>query len=294
MKSCFVAIIGRPSAGKSTILNALCGEKVSITSPVPQTTRNKIRGIVNTSEGQLVFIDTPGYHHSDKKLNLVLRDLVHSSLADAEVVLYVVDNSRAPGQEEKEVAELLSGSGKPVVIALNKMDIIPAYEAEIRELIKEKIPEAPVIKTTATEEKGLKELEVRLFNAAPEGEPLYPDDYYTDQDPGFRIAEIIREKAIAKVRQEIPHSIYIEIADMEMRGGTENTQRLWVRAFLCVEKESQKGFLIGHEGVTIKNIRQESQKDLNRIFPYRIHLDLRVKVNPKWRQKDNLIKNLFR
>ena len=292
MKSAFVAIIGRPSAGKSTLLNTLCGEKVSITADVPQTTRNKIRGILTTPAGQLVFIDTPGFHHSEKKFNQYLKEVVYSSLEEADMVLYVVDSTRPPGKEEKEIIELLNQQQeKPVLLALNKTDLKGEYLAEIKGLLTVNVHPDALTEISALEGKGVEELTSRLFDLAPEGELMYPEDYYTDQEPEFRIAEIIREKAISQVSDELPHALYVEISDMEMK---EEGRELWVRAFLTVESESQVGIVVGKEGKRIKWIRIASLKEFKKIFPYKVRLDLRVKVNPRWRRKDYLLKGMFR
>ena len=291
MKSAFVAIIGRPSAGKSTLLNALCGEKVSITADVPQTTRNKIRGILTKEEGQLVFIDTPGFHHSEKKFNQYLKEVVYSSLEEADMVLYVVDATRPPGKEEKAIIELLNQQKeKPVLLALNKTDLKGAYLDEIRGLLSVNVHPDALMETSALKGVGVDELKTRLFELAPEGEQMYPEDYYTDQEPEFRIAEIIREKAISQVTEELPHALYVEIADMEMKN---EGRELWVRAFLTVESESQVGIVVGKDAKRIKWIRIASLKEFKKIFPYKVRLDLRVKVNPKWRRKDNLLKGMF-
>jgi len=292
MKSAFVAIIGRPSAGKSTLLNALCGEKVSITADVPQTTRNKIRGILTTEEGQLIFIDTPGFHHSERKFNQYLKDVVYSSLEEADMVLYVVDATRPPGKEEKEIIELLNKQKeKPVLLAVNKIDKKGDYLTEIKGLLAVNVHPDALMETSALEGTGVKELKDRLFTLAPEGELMYPEEFYTDQEPEFRIAEIIREKAISQISQELPHALYVEIADMEMK---EEGKELWVRAFLTVESESQVGILVGKNAKRIKWIRIASLKEFRKIFPYKVRLDLRVKVNPKWRRKDYLLKGMLR
>ncbi|PIE04571.1 MAG: GTPase Era [Spirochaetales bacterium] len=289
MKSGFTAIIGRPSAGKSTLLNTLCGEKVAITSPVPQTTRNAIRGIVNREQGQIVFVDTPGYHKSEKKLNTYLKDSVHRSLDDADTVLYVVDATRVPGPEELEIMKLLRKSGKPVIAALNKTDLETPYLPEIRGHIQALLMPAALLNISAVKNRGLDTLLEKIFELMPEGQALYSKEFYTDQNPEFRIAEIIREKAIQGTRDEVPHSVYVEIADMEFR--SEN--HLWVRAFLMVERPSQTGILVGHKGENIKKIRVSSIIEMKRIFPWKISLDLRVKVHPKWRRKDTLLKNML-
>ena len=290
MKSGFVSIIGRPSSGKSTLLNALCGYKVSIVSPVPQTTRNRIRGIVNKEEGQLVFVDTPGFHSSEKRLNLHLKDLVVSNLDDVDLLLYVVDVTRPPGNEEKLLLEIAAGNRKKTVAAINKIDIAARGAAAVRKFLETGIDGDRIFEISATEGLGLEPLIGALFSLAPEGDIMYPGEMYTDQAPEFRASEIIREKAINRMRQEIPHAIFASIEDMEV---SENGESLWIRACLNVERESQKGMVVGKEGKMIRGIRLAAQKELAEIFPYEIDLDLRVKVVRDWRKRENLLRRLI-
>jgi GTP-binding protein Era len=293
VKFAFVSLVGRPSSGKSTFLNYICKYKVSIVSPVPQTTRNKIRGIYNADDksGQLVFIDTPGFHTSEKKFNTYMKNLIRSSIEESDMVCYMIDVSRDVGEEERLIMQILRSVTKPVVIALNKEDIKENFRSVITTELKHTLPEVPFHSISALTGSGVPALLQILLQHAPEGELMYPEEYYTDQLPEFRIAEIIREKAILETKQELPHSIYVDIQDMEMR---EERNMLWVRGFICVERDSQKGILIGKKGDKIKKIIRESQKELNAIFPYHIQLDIRVKVSPKWRKKDRIIKRLMR
>ncbi|HNY22432.1 MAG TPA: GTPase Era [Treponemataceae bacterium] len=293
-RAAIVAIIGRPSAGKSTFLNTACGEKVSIVSPVPQTTRNAIRGIVNGSRGQLVFIDTPGYHDSEKKLNIALRATARDRLGDSDCVLYLVDAAREPGDEEAIICRMLEPIANRVVVGINKTDLASARPAAIRLFLEQNLPSVPqdrVFEISAEKDRNIDPLLIKIFDLAPEGEALYPPDFYTDQEVDFRLAEVIREKAMNNTREEIPHAIYVEIADLEMR---RNGKELWVRAFLVVERESQKSMVIGKGASMIKKIREESQRDFKKIFPYHVHLDLQVKVNKNWRQKDPILGKLLK
>ncbi|HPO01813.1 GTPase Era [Treponema zuelzerae] len=293
-RSAIVAIIGRPSAGKSTFLNTACGEKVSIVSPVPQTTRNAIRGIVNGSRGQLVFIDTPGYHESEKKLNLLLKATARDRLDEADCILYLVDATREPGREEEIIAGMLKPISKRVVVGINKIDLPEARPTAVKLFLEKVLPGVDrdrIFEISAEKDTNLDPLLIRLFDLAPEGEAYYPEEFYTDQEVDFRIAEVIREKAMLNTREEIPHALYVDIADLEMK---KNGKELWVRAFLTVERESQKSMVIGKGASMIKKIRLEAMKDLNKIFPYHIHLDLQVKVNKNWRQKDPVLGRLMK
>ena len=290
-RSGFVSIVGRPSSGKSTLLNALCGHKISIVSPVPQTTRNKIRGILTDGRGQIVFLDTPGFHTSERTFNLRMRDLVTESLEEVEAVLYVTDATRQAGPEESELVELLGGISVPVVCAVNKVDDSRARPDDVTGFVAAHLPNAGIHRVSAVAGTGLEELTSTLFGHLEEGELYYPEEFYTDQDPALRIAEVIREKAIAELKQEIPHALFVDIADMEMR---EAEQELWVRAFVTVERDSQKGIVIGRGGERIRRVRIDAEAELAEIFPYRVSLDLRVKVQPKWRTNESVLNRLMR
>ena len=292
MNSGVVTIIGRPSAGKSTFLNTASGEKVSIVSSIPQTTRNAIRGIVNTTNGQIVFIDTPGYHKSEKKLNLKLQEIAKTRLEEGDAVLYLIDLSREFGEEEKNICSLLIPLQNKTVIGLNKADLKSSKTELVKKELLSLLPDIPqerIFEISALKDEGINEILSLLIELLPEGEALYPEDIYTDQDVVFRITEIIREQAILHTREEIPHALYAGVEDAEMR---KNGKELWVRAFLYVEKESQKAMLIGKGAAVIKSIRIKSMAELRKIFPYKVQLDIQVRVNKNWRQKDRIIQKI--
>ena len=292
LRTAMVTIVGRPSAGKSTFLNTACQEEVSIVSPIPQTTRNAIKGIVNTSYGQLIFIDTPGYHDSDKKLNLRLRNVTESQLEDIDCVLYVIDSTREPGEEEVHTAELLKKLQAKTVVAINKTDSNQSKPAVIRKFVSEQLPEIPadrIYEMSAEKDIGINEVLKALYAISPVGAPIYDEEVYTDQDLTFRICEVIRGEAINRLEQEIPHAVYVEVADVEHRN---EGKKLWIRAFLCVERESQKGIVIGKGASMIKQIRMASIRKLSEIYIQKIDLDLQVKVDKNWRQRDYTINKL--
>lgn len=291
VKSAVVAVVGRPSAGKSTLVNALCGAKVSIVSAVPQTTRNAVRGIFNTEGVQLVFIDTPGFHLSKRKINTYMAGIVSSTLEDVDIVLYVVDGSRPSGEEEKGISEAVRNSGKPTVLCLNKKDAASGVWGQVRENAILSLPKAPVFEVSARSGKGLGALRDELVRLSPDGEQMYPPDYYTDQTAEFRISEIVREKVTVGTREEVPHAVYVRIEDVEMR---DNGATLWARGFICVERESQKGIIVGRGGDKIRNIVQDAEAELSEIFPWKVKLDIRVKVDREWRKRDPLLKKMFR
>lgn len=292
MKCATVALIGRPSSGKSTLLNTICERKVSITSSTPQTTRNAIRGIYTDQRGQLIFIDTPGYHMGNQTMNTRLRQTAYSSLLACDIVLYVVDPTKKPGQEEQAIIDLLHEHPFTLVIALNKQDIADASQMETAHAyVSSYFPHAPIVELSAKNDTQVDELLIELFKLALPGELLYPEETYTDQSIEFRISEIIREKAITMVSEELPHAIYVHIADLEY---TSQPRSVWIRAFIIVEKESQKGIVVGHGGERIKIIRKSSFKEIKRLFPgSSLRLDLQVKVQPKWRKNQAILQRLL-
>jgi GTP-binding protein Era len=292
-KAAFVAVVGRPSVGKSTLVNKLCGEKVAIVSTVPQTTRNAIRGIVNREQGQLVFVDTPGRHKSEKKFNKKLTEVSGRAVTDSDIVLYVLDAARAPGPEEADIAEFLIPHVGKTVIAINKIDADGADAGRIRNFLGENLPglgENRLFTISALNGEGVEELLSALYDMSPEGEPLYGEEYYTDQDVNFRIAEIIREQAINRLREELPHALYVDIADAQFT----DPQKLWVRAFIFVERDSQKGMVVGKGGTMIRDIRLAALKELRKIFDWKIELDLRVKTGKDWRHNDRVLNKLVK
>jgi GTP-binding protein Era len=285
-KAAFVAIVGRPSAGKSTLVNKICGEKVSIVSAVPQTTRDAIRGILTREQGQLVFVDTPGRHKSEKKFNIKLSEISAKAVEDSDLVLYVLDATRPPGPEEIEIASLLAPYSGRTAAAINKIDDKNADPARAREFISQYLPglfsnvlPQCCCTVSAKTGEGVEPLLDTLYAMAPEGDAFYDAEYYTDQEVDFRIAEIIREKAINRLRDEIPHALRVEVADAQFDANAEGGRgKLWVRAFIIVERESQKGIVVGKGGLMVRAIRLAALKELDRIFDWKIELDLRVKA----------------
>ena len=293
MKSATVSVIGRPSSGKSTLVNTICEMKVSITSPTPQTTRNKIRGIYTDQRGQLVFTDTPGYHLSDKTINKRMQDVTVSALKDSDLILYVIDGKRAAGTEEEAIAKMIRASKVKTVAVINKKDILTENNIEEAEFfIKENLPGVQYFTASALNDDGIDEVLIALYALAPEGEMMYDENQYTDQDLEFRISEIIREKTISNLSDELPHVIYVEVSDLEYN---EETKQVWIRAFICVERDGQKGFIVGRGGENIKRIGTEARKEIRRIFPSStVRLDLQVKTAEKWRQNSIILDKVFK
>lgn len=291
-RNALVAIVGRPSAGKSTFLNTACQEAVSITSHVPQTTRNAIRGIVNTSLGQLVFVDTPGYHLSEKKLNLKLKSTVENILEGADLVLYIIDATRKAGKEEELIVRLLKESAfKALVVAINKTDKKESDAQGAVSFIKaqfEGFNNVSICLMSALKDEGINEVLRELYGYACSKEPLYTEEVYTDQSIEFRSAEIIRGEAIRVLDEEIPHCLYVKLEDVEWHG-----KKLWIRGFLYVERESQKGIVVGKGAKKIKAIRLASESKIADVFECKAELHLNVKVDKNWRQKDSVLKRLL-
>ena len=294
-------MVGRPSVGKSTLVNLFCGGKVAIVSPVPQTTRNAIRGIVNKEAGQLVFVDTPGRHLSEKKFNKGLTKTSDRVLAESDLVLYVLDASREPGPEEEAITTVLASLSQDTlrdktIAAINKADLskpdAAQNTAQITAFLREKLPAIPpehILAVSALRQQNTDTLLAMLFDKAPEGEAWYPAEYYTDQDVPFRIAEIIRGAAISRLREELPHAVFVNIEDIAL---TNDGKILQTRASICVERESQKGMVVGKGGKMLKSIREAAQKELDAVFDWKVKLDIRVKTVKDWRSDDHILKKL--
>ena len=293
MKCASVAIIGRPSSGKSTLVNTICESKVSITSPTPHTTRNAIRGIYTDSRGQLIFTDTPGFHISEKKFQKRMQDIAVSSLEETDAVLYMLDATRKPGSEEDAITYMLSGLSVPVICVINKKDILTQDQIDAAQAyLKTSMPGRTVLVASAKVDDGIDEILIELFKHAPEGDLLYDEDARTDQNLEFRVSEIIREKAMNSVTAEIPYAIMVEVSDLEYN---EQENKVWIRAFITVERESQKGIMVGKGGENIKKIRVAAFKDIKKIFPSsKLELDLRVRVNGKWKSNDIILSKVFK
>ncbi|MDR3301781.1 MAG: GTPase Era [Spirochaetaceae bacterium] len=298
-KSAFAAIVGRPSVGKSSLLNCFCGGKAAIVSPVPQTTRNSIRGIVNREQGQIVFVDTPGIHISEKKLNLRLKAVSERSLTESDLIVYVLDATRPPLDEENAIAARLAALPQEIIreqtIALiNKIDLPQAHCPSIEIFLEDTLPSLPrtrIFPVSALMRTGLDCALDCLYDMAPQGHPYYDDEVYTDQDVQFRITEIIREKCMLFLQNELPHCIYVDIENAALKTN-EHGGILQVMAVIRTERDSQKGIVIGKGGAMIKKIRLAALADLAEIFDWKITLDLRVKKDKDWRHNDTILKKL--
>lgn len=288
-----VSLIGRPSVGKSTLVNTICEMKVSITASTPQTTRNAIRGIYTDQRGQLIFTDTPGYHLGGREINRRMQEITVSSLDDSDAVLYLIDAKREARSEEDAIVEILTKVRVPVIAVINKSDILTQEEVETaRRYVEERLPKAVILTASGLKDDGVDEILIELFKVAPYGQMLYPSDSYTDQNLEFRISEIIREKTINLLSDELPHVVYVEVSDIEY---DHDSSSVWIRAFIVTEREGQKGIIVGKGGENIRTIRKQSFGEIKRIFPgMKLTLDLRVKAQNKWRNNQATLDRLFR
>ena len=287
-KSGFVAVVGRPNAGKSTLVNALVGSKVSIVTPVPQTTRNRILGILSRPDAQLVLMDTPGVHKPLSRLNEQMMNFVRQALADRDLALLIVDASEKFGRGDEFVIELFRKYSPRTILVLNKVDRV--HKPRLLPLIDRysKLYEfEEIIPISALHGDGTEELLAALIQRLPAGPQYFPTDEYTDQPERFLAGEIIREKIIQQTKQELPYATAVLVEQFE-----ESTTLTRVHATIVVEKESQKPIVIGHGGARLKEIGSAARQELERLFPPHVFLELYVKVQPNWRDNRAVIAEL--
>ncbi len=284
MKSGFVAVAGRPNVGKSTLVNALCGDKVAITSAVPNTTRRRIFGVANGPDHQLVLVDLPGFQRPLDALTERMQETVDSSFEDVDVVLLVVDARAHIGAGDRFVARRVFALGVPVVIALNKVDRLkPAHVASQMKTAAELGDFHALHPVSAKTKEGVGELRSDLVHLLPEGQLYFPRDVSSDQTVEERIAEVVREKALHLTREEVPHAIMVVVDEIAERS---------VRAFVLVETESQKGILVGKRGAMIREIGTRARPEVEAIIGHPVFLELVVKVRPKWRRDPKQLERL--
>ncbi|WP_319420277.1 GTPase Era [Pleurocapsa sp. FMAR1] len=280
-KSGFVAIIGRPNVGKSTLMNHLIGQKVAITSPVAQTTRNRLQGILTTPEAQIIFVDTPGIHKPHHELGKVLVQNAKTAIKSVDLVLFVVDSSTDAGTGDRFILDILTRLNTPVILGLNKVDLQPTNYQFIDDTYSNLIADTnwSTVKFSATTGTGTEQLQKALIDKLESGPYYYPPDLVTDQPERFIMAELIREQILLHTRQEIPHSVAITIEKIE-----ETPKITKVNAAINIERSSQKGILIGKKGSMLKTIGTAARKQIQKLISGNVHLELFVKVEPKWRQ----------
>ncbi len=280
-KSGFVAIVGRPNVGKSTLMNRLIGQKIAITSPVAQTTRNRLQGILTTPEAQIIFVDTPGIHKPHHELGKVLVKNAKTAIKSVDLVLFVVDSSTEAGTGDRFIFDILNRQQTPVILGLNKLDLQPQKSQFIDDSYAELAAANnwQIVKFSATTGAGIDKLQHTLIEHLAPGPYYYPPDLVTDQPERFIMAELIREQILLKTRQEIPHSVAITIEKVE-----ETPKITKINAAINIERDSQKGIIIGKKGSMLKAIGSAARKQIQKLITGDVYLELFVKVEPKWRQ----------
>ena len=284
-RSGFVNILGNPNTGKSTIMNALVGERLSIITSKAQTTRHRIMGIVNGEGFQIVYSDTPGILHPRYKLQETMMNLVMTALTDADVILYVTDVKEKP-LADKEFPGKIRSSGIPVIIAVNKIDLSNQDDlGKIVEQWHDFFPDSPVIPVSALKKFNLEPLLNAILSKLPEGEPFFPKDQLTDKYERFFASEILREKILKNYQKEVPYSVETEIESFKEEPGI-----IRIVALIHVARDSQKGIIIGHRGAMLKKVGTEARLDMEDFFGKKVFLELHVKVTKEWRDKPEILK----
>lgn len=289
-KSGFVTIIGRPNVGKSTLLNAIIGEKIAIMSSKPQTTRHKITGVYNDSDCQIVFVDTPGIHRPKNKLGDYMVNSAKTAIKDVDVVVLMVDHSHKIGPGDEYLLDFVKEAGVDVILAINKVDLITP---DVFKTIYEAYSEYPFIKNiiglAASQSKGVTELLSAIKSDLPDGPAFYPTDHMTDQTERTIVSEIIREKVLMYIDDEIPHGVAVEVQSFKKRAGKDLYD---IEVDVICEKQSHKGIIIGKEGRKLKGIGKSARQDIEKLLQSPVNLQLFVKVREGWRDNSQFLKNL--
>ncbi|MBI9015304.1 MAG: GTPase Era [Clostridiales bacterium] len=289
-KSGFVTIVGRPNVGKSTLLNHILGEKIAIMSDKPQTTRNKIMAIHQRDDSQIIFMDTPGMHRPKHKLGEFMMKQATETLREVDIVLFMVDDSKKIGPGDQWIIDTLEASKAKVFLIINKMDLLGFEEyANIVKTYEQFDFIDDIIGMSAVNNKNVDVLMKKIIDALPEGPMYYPDDMITDQPEKVIVGEMIREKILQYLRDEIPHGVAVEIEKMRKR---ENSEMYDIEATIICEKNSHKGIIIGKGGRKLKGIGKSAREDIERFLDMKVYLQLWVKVRPGWRDSDTQLKNL--
>ena len=291
-RSGFIGIIGRPNVGKSTLMNKLVGQKIAITSPIAQTTRNRLQGILTTPEAQFIFVDTPGIHKPHHQLGKVLVQNARTAIQSVDVLLFVVDSTVEMGKGDRFIAELLRHTETPVILGLNKVDQQPDNSQKVDALDHSYLDFAEEkhwtpVKFSALTGEGTEELQKQLINNLEPGPYYYPPDLVTDQPERFIMGELIREQVLMNTREEVPHSVAIAIEKVE-----EEATLTRILATINVERKSQKGIIIGKGGTMIKTIGSAARQQIQKLVMGKVHIELFVKVQPKWRQSRSRLEEL--
>ncbi|WP_209123015.1 GTPase Era [Alkalihalobacillus sp. BA299] len=288
-KSGFVAIIGRPNVGKSTLLNYIVGQKIAIMSDKPQTTRNKIQGVYTNNDAQIVFLDTPGIHRPKHKLGDFMMKIANNTLREVDLIMFVVDAGEGFGSGEQFILDRLKESKTPVFLVVNKIDKVhPDKLLDIISGYNERHPFEEIVPVSALEGNNVTKLLEQITKHLPEGPQYYPADQVTDHPERFIVAELIREKALHLTREEIPHSLAVVIEQMKQREGSET---VYIGATIVVERSSQKGIIIGKQGSMLKEIGKRARTDIEALLGSKVFLELWVKVQKDWRNKGHQLRD---
>ncbi len=289
-KSGFISIIGRPNVGKSTFLNRVIGQKIAIMSDKPQTTRNKIQGVLTRDASQMIFIDTPGIHKPKHKLGEFMIKVSKNTLREVDIIMFMVNAEQGLGKGDEFILELLEGTKTPVFLVVNKIDQIhPEELVQVIETYKGKFPFAEIVPISALQGNNVDQLLETIEGYLPEGPQYYPADQVTDHPERFIISEMIREKVLHLTREEIPHSIAVVID--KIKRDEENENMIRVQATIMVERDSQKGIVIGKRGALLKTVGTEARKDIEMLLGSKVFLELWVKVQKDWRNKSTHLRD---
>jgi len=287
----FIAVIGRANVGKSSLVNRLVGRKITITAPIPQTTRGRFSGILTRADAQFVFVDTPALAHPRSRLDERMVDAAVQALTEADVVLLVLDAAAGLTPEDEQAIGRAREGRAPVVVALNKIDRAdPATVAALEDRIREAGTYAAVVPVSAVTGANLHILLQALTGLLPEGPPYFPPEMFTDQPEQFLVRELIREQAITLMREEVPYGIAVELEEFAPREGTDLID---IRAILHVERDSHKKMLIGRDGRTLKAIGTRARREIEALLRSRVYLDLWVKTSKGWRDRDDLVRRFY-
>ena len=289
-KSGFVSIVGRPNVGKSTFLNRVIGQKIAIMSDKPQTTRNKVQGVLTQEHSQTIFIDTPGIHKPKHKLGEFMLKVSRNALKEVDIIMFMVNAEQKIGKGDEFIIEMLEGNQTPVFLVINKIDQVhPDELAGIIDSYKDKFNFAEIIPISALQGNNVETLLSTIEKYLPEGPQYYPADQITDHPERFIISELIREKVLHSTREEIPHSIAVVID--KIKRDEENENMIRVQATIMVERDSQKGIVIGKKGALLKQVGTEARKDIEMLLGSKVFLELWVKVQKDWRNKQTHLRD---
>jgi len=291
-KSGFVAVIGRPNVGKSTLMNAIMGEKIAIVSPKPQTTRLRQLGIYTRDDVQIVFVDTPGIHQPRTALGEFMVSVAVDALRDADVIVFVVDASEKPTPEDRRIADLIHEAQDvtPVILVMNKVDLAsdPDSLAANTDALRALVPAANWLTTIAKEDVGVGDVLQRLIDKLPVGPRYYPEDQLSDTNVRDIVAEMVREKVLCNLEQEVPHGVATQVEEFKKR----NDDLTYVSVTVYVERESHKGIVIGKHGKMLKTISRQAREEIEAFLETRVYLELWVKVLKNWRRDDKMLRRL--